>query len=284
MAHRRIFLYFLRIMAEPHAGYRFELASIPQSSHGADDAFAGFRHVNTDLHLIHTVKGEGAVRVEDNRLRAAPDTVIAVPPLQPFDCEKDAGQPWHMLNIHFDIRLPGNVPLQQRMQLPLTFKLTNHRTIHRKLKQAVKAWYGRTVTDRFAASATVQQIIAGYLQQFGKPVEHKTHDEKIHQVCHAIEQNAGSRFDAARLAGRVHLSVSQLNRRFRAAIGTSPLQYWQQCRLALVQRALTETNQPLDAIAANFDFADQYYFSRWFRQLVGQPPGAYRRNNRGRSI
>lgn len=82
------------------------------------------------------------------------------------------------------------------------------------------------------------------------------------------------------LAARVHLSVSQFQRRFRELFRTSPMQYVIQFRVQQACRDLERTGRTIAEIALANGFYDQSCFVRQFRARLGMTPTAYRRRHR----
>jgi transcriptional regulator GlxA family with amidase domain len=78
------------------------------------------------------------------------------------------------------------------------------------------------------------------------------------------------------LADAVDLSSSSLERRFRAEMDTTPWRYVLERRIDAAKRLLETTDRSLAAIAFDTGFYDQSHFTRTFKRLEGQPPGAYR--------
>ena len=84
----------------------------------------------------------------------------------------------------------------------------------------------------------------------------------------------------AELATSVGLSPTHLQRRFVAAVGTSPLQYaraWQLDKIAATLR--DGSTLPLVDLAVEHGFNDQKHFRQLFRRRFGQSPAAYRKNH-----
>lgn len=79
--------------------------------------------------------------------------------------------------------------------------------------------------------------------------------------------------DLAALAG---LSQPHLCREFALAYGLPPHRYQVAARIARAKGLLLAGVPPADT-AAQAGFADQAHLNRWFRRLVGVPPGAYHR-------
>lgn len=81
--------------------------------------------------------------------------------------------------------------------------------------------------------------------------------------------------EMAELAG---LSPSHFTREFRAALGATPVQWLRKIRVEQAKRRLRESADTLKEIATQVGYADQFYFSRDFKQMTGQAPSAYREN------
>jgi transcriptional regulator GlxA family with amidase domain len=82
------------------------------------------------------------------------------------------------------------------------------------------------------------------------------------------------------LAEFVGLSASYFVRAFKQSAGLSPHRFVLQSRVDRVKRLLIETELPLAQIALTAGFADQAHCTRWFRELVGIPPGRFRWSRR----
>ncbi|MFI6977260.1 GlxA family transcriptional regulator [Embleya sp. NPDC050154] len=82
------------------------------------------------------------------------------------------------------------------------------------------------------------------------------------------------------LAAHARTSVSSLTRRFHAHTGLSPLRYLLRARLNEARRLLTETDVPVERIAARTGFGSPAALRRHFRALTGTAPRDYRRAHR----
>ncbi len=82
------------------------------------------------------------------------------------------------------------------------------------------------------------------------------------------------------LAREVGLSRSALAERFTALIGTSPMQYLTQWRLALAAHHLRTTAKPAATIAYEVGYESEAAFNRAFRREYGAPPATWRRGAR----
>jgi AraC family transcriptional regulator, transcriptional activator FtrA len=82
------------------------------------------------------------------------------------------------------------------------------------------------------------------------------------------------------LADRAHISVRTLVRRFRAATGTTPLQWLLQQRIRRARHLLESSNEPVERIASLAGFGSAPNLRQHFTRVVGVPPMSYRRTFR----
>ena len=79
------------------------------------------------------------------------------------------------------------------------------------------------------------------------------------------------------MADRVNVSVSHLNRLFRAEFGLSPKQYLQQMRLEFAAHLLQTSFLSIKEIRVRVGFTDKTIFVRNFRKLYGAAPRDFRK-------
>ncbi|MFJ8989583.1 helix-turn-helix domain-containing protein [Streptomyces sp. NPDC102279] len=84
------------------------------------------------------------------------------------------------------------------------------------------------------------------------------------------------------LARQARMSSRHLGRHFRAATGTTPLQWLLAQRIRLAQELLEETEESIDAIATATGMGTATTLRRHFNRTLGVPPDAYRRTFRTR--
>ncbi|HEX7780333.1 MAG TPA: helix-turn-helix domain-containing protein [Vicinamibacterales bacterium] len=84
------------------------------------------------------------------------------------------------------------------------------------------------------------------------------------------------------LADRLRVSSRTLGRRFRTAIGETPLVFRQNARIERAKRLLETTNISFDTIAHRVGYEDASSFRRLFARATGTSPRDYRRRFRTR--
>jgi len=83
--------------------------------------------------------------------------------------------------------------------------------------------------------------------------------------------------DLAALAG---MSASHFSRVFKAAFGTSPIDWLRRERISQAKRRLAETDDAIKEIAGQVGYADRFFFSKDFKQLAGLTPREFRDRER----
>lgn len=103
-------------------------------------------------------------------------------------------------------------------------------------------------------------------------------DPNLRKAMHAIRTQPPRRVDEiARICG---LSRRDLERRFAAAFGHSPLQETLAVQIQTAKRLLTETDWPLYRVAEAAGYRYAEYFNTAFKRQTGVTPGRYRREMR----
>lgn len=262
---------------------RFELVSFISVRHDPTAALRGLEVSNTDLHLIHLLRGRARVRVGAEALRASPSCVLWIPQQTPYRfIEKARRQPLEMINFHCHAWV-DEMPLSYLVTLPLLFRPRALVTIHQQLQRWHRQWMARCEIDRLAVAANLHALLADYVGQFARRAPTGQSDMDMLRLRDRIEQDTDHPFDSHAWADACNLSVSQMNRRFRQAFGATPRAHWKRARLARLRQHLIQTDRTIDQIADRMGFTDRFHLSRWFTQLTGTPPAAYRRHMRRRT-
>lgn len=82
--------------------------------------------------------------------------------------------------------------------------------------------------------------------------------------------------DISKVAKYCHLSVSQLQRRFKYVMGYSLAEYWRSQKLHHAKRLLSFKNSSIEAIAFSVGYENLSAFSRRFMQTFGESPSQWR--------
>lgn len=103
-----------------------------------------------------------------------------------------------------------------------------------------------------------------------------TEDLIVSQAVKFIQANLSEPIQVETVLEELGVSQSQLERRFRAVLGRSPLAEIRRQRIEHAKLLLAETRLPMTRIAQLCGFNSAVRFSMVFRELAGQTPSAYR--------
>ncbi|OKI52959.1 transcriptional regulator [Micromonospora sp. CB01531] len=92
----------------------------------------------------------------------------------------------------------------------------------------------------------------------------------------AMDRAYAEPLDIPALARIAHVSEAHFIRTFRATFGETPHHYLQRRRVERAMYLLVRTDQPVTEICHAVGFGSLGTFSRTFRDIVGEPPSAYR--------
>jgi len=82
------------------------------------------------------------------------------------------------------------------------------------------------------------------------------------------------------LAQLASMSESHFSRQFKAAIGTSPIDWLRRERINQAKRRLIESDDPIKEIARQVGYSDQFFFSKDFKKMTKLTPTQFREQER----
>ncbi|WP_233515450.1 AraC family transcriptional regulator [Marinitenerispora sediminis] len=102
-------------------------------------------------------------------------------------------------------------------------------------------------------------------------------DTGLRSALDAFHSDPGHPWTVAELAQHAAMSRTAFARRFHELIGNPPMAYVTWWRMNLATALLTDTDQPMRAIAQRVGYSSEYAFAHAFRRERGISPGAARR-------
>ncbi|WP_194206671.1 AraC family transcriptional regulator [Superficieibacter sp. 1612_C1] len=159
-------------------------------------------------------------------------------------------------------RYPGLVPILESMQREMCSSRVGFAGILARLADVVAAMIVRGWVECGCDNAS--GLVAAL------------RDPRLARAILALHREPGRDWRVSELAAECHISRSVFADRFQTTIGTSPLRYATQLRMHLASQWLTEHRLPIDIVAQRLGYTSQAAFSRAFKRVTGQPPGASR--------
>ena len=220
-------------------------------------------NINDDMHIMHIVKGEGSVSVDNEKYEIKRGTTIAIPPFVEF--RMNIQPHFEMMNIHYKLWPDDDESLlKDPERLPFVFNpdyFDYIESLLRKIDLLTYEDFSKKLKIVFLAHEIVLCHIANnqLLRQSSQKI-----DSRLKKVCQKLNSENYYNFNAAELAAICCLSKSQMNRVFKKCFGLSPQKYWNKRRLANICFYLKNPDKSIIEIAESFAFWDQAHFSRWF--------------------
>lgn len=104
------------------------------------------------------------------------------------------------------------------------------------------------------------------------------HGDSVVRKCEDWLHEHFREIDAiARVTTLAGIPERTLKRRFKAATGSSLIEYLQNLRVEEAKRLLESSDLPVDEISAETGYSDASFFRRLFKRLTGLTPSRYRR-------
>ncbi len=105
-------------------------------------------------------------------------------------------------------------------------------------------------------------------------------DEAVGRALALLHEKPADPWTLGRLGEETAMSRSTLHDRFVHFIGQPPMQYLAQWRMQLAAARLRDSDAKVIEVALEVGYESEAAFSRAFRRVVGESPGAWRRSRR----
>lgn len=101
-------------------------------------------------------------------------------------------------------------------------------------------------------------------------------DEAVRKAEQWLQRRYSEDLRMEELAGRFGMSSRTFERRFRAAVGQSPIAYLQNVRISAARRMLEDGKRSIQQVSSAVGYDDLAFFRALFKRRIGVSPAAYR--------
>lgn len=136
--------------------------------------------------------------------------------------------------------------------------------------------HGQALALKVAKRMVMATKRSGGQSQFSHQLQALDLPDQFARLESWIRENIRLQLDVTQLAERVHMSPRQFNRRFTAALSTTPQKYVEQLRIEAAKPLLESSSKDIKRIAAECGFASAEAMRRAFARQLGISPTDYR--------
>jgi AraC family transcriptional regulator of arabinose operon len=232
-----------------------------------------------DWLLMHTLSGRVRVLLPERELVLGPGDTVLYQPGAAQDFGGDASSLfWEVVWAHF-------VPPPDWLELvrwpELSTGILHLRVAESSLRDRIEACLRDT--DRLAVSGLPQshRLALNALEtallwwDIQNPARRRL-DPRVVEALEYLSHNLHRRVSVGELAHAVHLSPSRLAHLFSQETGMTPRCYAERQRLGRAKQLLEVTLLPMNEIARQAGFENQFYFATRFKKLTGRTPSEFR--------
>ena len=236
--------------------------------------------------LLLCLHGRGFVRVGGKTFPVAAGQLAWIDCRAPHAHWADAGAPWELYWLRADGKQTRACAQALNVNAQPLFDLRDTDDAVAIFERIFVLLRQRPLALDAALHAAMAGLIAlSFEARLAIPAKHEpTGDPKLHAVLARMRRDVRRPWRVEELAALAGSSVPHFFRRFRKATGATPLDWLRRERISEAKRRLSQSKDPIGAIAEELGYGDQFYFSRDFKKLVGLSPRHYRRQeieNRG---
>ena len=140
----------------------------------------------------------------------------------------------------------------------------------------IKRFFGKAVASHVERHFSHEIRKAYETSVFFEATESAHPDEEITQIQIWLHDNYFKEVIFAQIAERFAMSLRTLNRRFKNALGKTPLEYLQEIRINTAKDLLKTSNLSINEIADKVGYQDTGHFTFLFKRHMSISPKAYR--------
>ena len=234
--------------------------------------------------FIYVVNGRGWYKIEQRELPISAGQFFVIPANRAHQYASSPEAPWSIYFVHFSGEKAGS--FVEKLQ---TIKQSSTREMPaaNRQTQLIEDMYqtyekGYTIDNISYVSTCLWRLLGA----FSYPAQFTGTDgagqaDVIETSIRYMQENLEKPLTLQTLAAEVNLSVPHFSMIFKMKTGYSPWDYFLRLKIQRACQYLDLTGMTVKEISGDLGFQDQYYFSRAFRRIMGEPPTAYRQKQKG---
>lgn len=225
--------------------------------------------------LIYCTEGKGIIEVEDQIYRLEKSDAFCIPINVRHKYYADEKEPWSILWVHFKGDNTNYYPLEERKIVHINSRHSDNRmmVLFNLLFRVLERNY---TIGNFIYISQVLSLILSEIYFREKVDESSVQDRHVTMVIRYMYQHLHENLTLEEISEEVQLSKSYLNAVFKAQTGKSPVEFFIHLKMQEACKLLKSTDYYIYEVSSELGYADQYYFSRIFKKVVGVSPKDYK--------
>jgi len=232
---------------------------------------------NSDIYCFeYIIKGEGTIKINGQEFIARSGDIYILPRGCDHLYMSDVNDPW--TKIWFNIKGPVIDNLMQAYKLNNIYHIKNLdlKELFYEMFATVKET-NKNMEQIFQKTSIIFHEILLKIYSYVE-IPQTINNETALQLKEYIDTNVESNLSIKTLANYVFRSPSQTIRIFKKEYEVTPYEYILSKRIETAKLLLINTNMPIKLIALKLKFADEHYFSNYFKLKTGSAPSSFRKN------
>ena len=232
--------------------------------------------------LIICLAGEGRVRLEHASYHLRRGHGIVLPPRRAHSYAANMDNPWTIFWFHFVgrraadyVAAVGAEPAHPR------FWVQDIDQVAEAFEECYRHVLGGYTDAELIGLSTAFARLLGLCRnlQRSPSLRRRQTEDRVLRTLRFMRGNLHRSLKLEEMAQQAGLSVPHFGAMFRKQLNCPPLEFHIRLRMQRACELLETTGHTAAEIADALGYGDPLYFSRIFRQKIGQPPSAYRAAN-----
>ena len=235
------------------------------------------------LHLHMTVSGCGIVHHEGKRYILPIGTMMYTPPkVMPHIAPAPGGWIDNWVTIFLADLSPGRSILSLGDKLRI-FRPENPNEINRMYETINRELTSGTLHGRLMAAAEAYRMICAVISCLEENSDESLTDSLVvSDAVNYIHAHAGDNITLSDLCAVCRgISPQYLCRLFKRYMEMRPVEYIRKVRISRAKKLLSNTDLPVQEVAARCGFENATYFYRCWNKTEKESPAEYRRGHKG---
>jgi len=135
---------------------------------------------------------------------------------------------------------------------------------------------GHTVAVECAKALLIDMPRTWQTEYAVLPLTTSHNDDSVRKAEQWLQRRCGEAVRMEDVAARFGMSPRTFERRFRAAVGQSPIAYLQKVRISAARRMLEDGKRSIQQVSSAVGYEDVAFFRGLFKRQIGVSPAAYR--------